>query len=168
MNAAPIWASGRRARPLESFFLSPFFPSSLFFFILHNRRSVQRVYVQMCGWVSYLPSWRCRRVLAGIAPVPDSQNQPEEFRHAAERIDCSASVERVRYDFERAAVHFALCRKCWFVFRRECAHLIMKRCLQTGSEGETQTGLARDWKINACQFAGRRGKSCNQSLESRL
>lgn len=60
-----------------------------------------------------------------------------------------------------------LFRNCWFVFGRECAHLIMYRCLQIGWKGETRTGLARDWEINACR-AGRREKSCNQSPENHL
>lgn len=120
-------------------------------------------------WVSFIfIQLEMSAVLAGITLVPDSRNQPEEFRHAAERIDCSASVVRVRCDFKRAVVYFV--GNVDLYFGVNALNLIMKRCLQTSSESETRTGLARDWKINACRFGRhrRRGKSCNQSLESRL
>lgn len=145
---------------LRSFFL--------FFFLLYEiDASICNVFTRECAGEFHIYPEISTNVGWDRAGVLNSRSA-EGFHYTGERrdfeINCSprpwsASSVWFRKGSSR------LPRNCWFAFGRERAHLIMNRYLQIDSEGETRTGLARDWEINACQ-ADRCEKSCNQSPES--
>lgn len=145
-----------------------FFSLFLFFFLLYGiDASICNVFTRECAGEFYIYPEISTDIGRDRAVVFNSRSA-EGFHHTGERrdfeIDCSprnrGNASRVW--FRKGS---RLLRNCWFVFGRECAYLIMNRYLQIGLEGETRTGLARDWEINACR-TGRREKSCNQSPES--
>lgn len=119
--------------------------------------------------VSFIFTQRYRRMSAGTALGCSIPDRLKGFATLEKEEISKSIVPRIRgarrmCDSERVVVYSGivdLCLGC------ECAHLIMNRYLQIGSEGETRTGLARDWEINACR-AGRREKFCNKSPENHL
>lgn len=143
--------------------LRSFFP---FFLLYEIDASICNVFTCECAGEFHIYPEISTDVGWNRAGVLNSRSA-EGFYHTGERrdfeIDCSPRPWSASSAwFQKSS---RLLRNCRFVFECEYAHLIMNRYLQIGSEGETRTGLTRDWEINACQ-AGRREKFCNQSPES--